>query len=87
MLDKIPAYDETWVRNLFVWGLHLNIAYEVKVKHPRMLQQAMKLAKRADVAITMSRRLGQRYASPQHQKKTGDTQASRSRGRKGYWKN
>ena len=26
VLDKIPAYEESWVRNIFVWGLHPNIA-------------------------------------------------------------
>ena len=87
VLDKIPAYDETWVRNLFVWGLHANIAQAVNMKNPRTLNQAMKLAKRADIAVTMSRRPGQKEAGPQDQRKAGDMQASGSGGRKGYWKN
>ena len=87
VLDKIPAYDETWVRNLFVWGLHANIAQAVNMKIPRTLNQAMKLAKRADVAVTMSRRPGQKDAGSQDQRKTGDAQASGSGGRRGYWKN
>ena len=58
VLDRIPAYDETRVRNLFVWGLHLHIAQAVNMKNPRTLNQAMKLAKRADNAVTMSRRSG-----------------------------
>ena len=56
VLDKIPAYEESWVRNIFVWGLHSSIAQEVNMKNPRTLNRAMELAKRADVAITMSKR-------------------------------
>ena len=26
VLEKIPHYDESWVRNLFVWGLHSHLA-------------------------------------------------------------
>ena len=37
VLDKISAYDETWVRNLFVWGLHANITQAVTMKNPRTL--------------------------------------------------
>ena len=58
VLDKIPAYDETWVRNLFVWGLHSHIAQAINMKNPRTLNQAMRLAKRANIAVTMSRRPG-----------------------------
>ena len=58
VLDKIPVYEKSWVRNMFVWGLHSNIAQEVNMKNPRTLNRAMELAKRADVAITMSRKPG-----------------------------
>ena len=75
------------MKNLLVWGLHSNIAQAVNMKTPRILNQAMKLAKRADMAINMSRRPGQRDAGSQDQKKTGDAQASGSTGKKGYWKN
>ena len=68
VLDKIPVYEESWVRNIFVWGLHPNIAQEVNMKNPRTLNRAMELAKRADVAISMSRRPGQRDVD-QRQKK------------------
>ena len=74
VLDKIPAYEESWVRNIFVWGLHSNIAQEVNLKNPRPLNRAMELAKRADVAITMSRRPGQRDAGSQEQKKPAASQ-------------
>ena len=60
MLDKIPAFDKTWVRNLFVWGLHVGLAQQVNMKNPATLNRAMQLAKRVDVAMTMSRRPGQR---------------------------
>ena len=87
VLDKIPAYDETWVRNLFVWGLHTGIAQQVNMKNPTTLNRAMQLAKRADMAIAMSRRPGQRDADAQ-QKKPDGAQASGSGGqKKGYWKN
>ena len=58
VLDKIPEYEGKWVKNLFVWGLHQNIAQQVNMKNPGTLTHAMKLAKRADMAITMSRRPG-----------------------------
>ena len=83
MLDKILACDETWVRNLFIWGLHTNIAQTVNMKNLSTLNRAMQLAKRADMAITMSRRPGQRDVGSQDQKKTGDAQASGSTGKKG----
>ena len=76
VLDKIPAYEESWVRNIFVWGLHPNIAQEVNMKNPRMLNRAMELAKRADVAITMARRPAQRDAGSQEQKKPAANQQS-----------
>ena len=69
VLDKILVYEESWVRNIFVWGLHSTIAQEVNMKNPRTLNRAMELAKRADVAITMSRRPSQRDAGSQDQKK------------------
>ena len=65
VLDKILVYEESWVRNIFVWGLHSTIAQEVNMKNPRTLNRAMELAKRADVAVTMSRRPGQRDAGSQ----------------------
>ena len=87
VLDKIPAYDETWVRNLFVWGLHAGLAQQVNMKNPTTLNRAMQLAKRADVAMAMSRRPGQREVDSQ-QKKTDGAQASGSGGfKKGYFKN
>ena len=87
VLDKIPAYDESWVRNIFVWGLHANLAQQVNMKNPTTLNKAMQLAKRADVAMTMSRRPGQRDADAQ-QRKTDGAQASGSRGgHRGYYKN
>ena len=76
VLDKIPAYKESWVRNMFVWGLHSNIAQEVNMKNPRMLNRAMELAKRADVAITMSRKPGQRDTGSQDQRKPAASQQS-----------
>ena len=59
----------------------------MNMKNPRTLNQAMKLAKRADIAVTMSIRPGQKGVGPQDQRKAGDMQASGSGGRKGYWKN
>ena len=87
VLDKIPAYEESWVRNIFVWGLHPNIAQEVNMKNPRTLNRAMELVKRADVAITMSRRPGQRDAGSQEQKKPAAVQQPEQQRRRGYWKN
>ena len=49
---------------LIYLGLHANIAQAVNIKNPSMLNRAMQLAKRADMAITMSRRPGQRDAGP-----------------------
>ena len=60
--------------NIFIWGLHSNIAQEVNMKNPRTLNRAMELAKRADVAITISRRSGQRDARSQEQKKPAAVQ-------------
>ena len=62
VLDKTSANDKTWVKNLFVRGLHSNITQAMNIKTPRMLNQAMKLVKRADIAVTISRRLGQKDA-------------------------
>lgn len=65
VLDKIPDYDDTRVRNLFVLGLHSNIAQAINMKNPRILNQAMKLTKRAGIAMIMSRRLGQKNIGSQ----------------------
>ena len=69
VLDKIPVYEESWVRNIFVSGLHSTIAQEVNMKNPRTLNRAMELAKRADVAITISKRPGQWDSRSEEQKK------------------
>ena len=86
MLDKILAYDEIWVRNLFVWDLQANIAQAVNMKNLRALTPAMKLAKRADIVVKMSKRLDQKDADGQDQRKASDAQASRFIGKRGYWK-
>ena len=39
VLDKIPVYEESWVKNIFVWGLHPNIAQEVNMKKSENAQQ------------------------------------------------
>ena len=85
MLDKIPAYEESWVRNIFVWGLHPSIAQEVNMKNPKTLNRAMELAKRADVAITMARRPSQRDAGSQEQRKPAAGQQHEQQKKKGYW--
>ena len=84
VLDKIPVYEESWIRNIFVWGLHSTIAQEVNMKNPRMLNRAMELAKRADVAITMSKRPGQWDAGSQEQKKPAAVQQPEQQRRRGY---
>ena len=58
VLEKILCYDESWVQNLFVWGLHSHLATQVNMQHPATLNRAIQLAKRADVAVQLSRRPG-----------------------------
>ena len=58
VLEKIAHYDESWVRNLFVWGLHSHLATQVNMQNPATLNRAIQLAKKADVAIQLSRRPG-----------------------------
>ena len=58
VLEKIPCYDESWVRNLFVWGLHSHLATQVNMQNPATLNRVIQLAKRADVAVQLSRRPG-----------------------------
>ena len=87
VLDKIPVYEESWVKNIFVWGLHSTIAQEVNMKNPRTLNRAMELAKRANVAITMSRRLGQQDAGSQEQRKPATVQQPEQQKKRGYWQN
>ena len=54
------------------------------MKNHKALNQTIKLAKRAGIAITMSKRSGHMDAGSQDQKKTGEAQASGSAGKKGY---
>ena len=58
VLERIHHYDESWVRNLFVWGLHSHLATQVNMQNPATLNRAIQLAKRADVAVQLSRRPG-----------------------------
>ena len=53
VLEKIPCYDESWVRNLFVWGLQSHLATQVNMQNPATLNRAIQLAKRADVAVQL----------------------------------
>ena len=57
------------------------------MKNPSTLKRAMELAKRADVAITMSRRPVQRDAGSQEQKKPAAGQQSEQQRKRGYWQN
>ena len=57
------------------------------MKNLRTLNRAMELAKRADVAITMSRRLGQQDAGSQEQKKPAAGQQPEQQKKRGYWQN
>ena len=68
VLEKIPHYDESWVRNLFVWGLHSHLATRVNMQNPAMLNRPIKLAKKADVVIQMSRRPGASGSGSSQQK-------------------
>ena len=56
VLEKIPHYDESWVQNLFIWGLQPHLAPQVNIQNPATLNRAIRLAKKADVAARMSRR-------------------------------
>ena len=69
MLEKIPHYDESWVQNLFIWGLQPHLATQVNMQNPAMLNRAIRLAKKADVATGMSRRPGLSGSSSVPQKK------------------
>ena len=68
VLEKIPCYDESWVRNLFVWGLHSHLATQVNMQNPATLNRAIQLAKRVDVAVQLSRRPGASGSSSTQQK-------------------
>ena len=87
VLDKIPVYEESWVRNIFVWALHSTIAQEVNMKNPITLNRAIELAKRANVAITMSRRPGQRDTGSQEQRKPTVVQQPEQQRKRGHWQN
>ena len=54
------------------------------MKNLRTLNRAMELAKRADVAITMSRRPGQRDAGCQEQRKPTAIQQPGQQRKRGY---
>lgn len=85
VLEKIPNYEDSWVRYLFVWGLQPHPPTQVNMKNPSTLNRAIKLAKRADVAIQLSRRPGASSSSSQQQKKrpVGGGSSSSSQGRPG----
>ena len=68
VLEKITHYDESWVRNLFMLGLHSHLATQVNMQNPAMLNRAIKLAKKADVAIQMNRRSGASGSGSSQQK-------------------
>ena len=70
VLEKIPNYEESWVRNLFVWGLHSHLATQVNMQNPATLNRAIQLAKKADVAVQLSRRPGASGSSSSQQQKT-----------------
>ena len=68
VLEKIPHYDESWVKNLFVWGLHSHLATQVNMQSPVTLNRAIQLAKKADVAVQLSRRPGASGSGSSQQK-------------------
>ena len=57
------------------------------MKNLRTLNRAMELAKRADVAITMSKRPSQRDARSQEQRKSTAVQQPEQQRKPGYWQN
>ena len=68
VLERIPHYDESWVRNLFIWGLQSHLATQVNMQNPATLNRAIQLAKRADVAVQLSRRPGASGSGSSQQK-------------------
>ena len=74
-LNKVAQYDQTWVKNIFIWGLQPNLATTVSLKSPATLSKAMQLAKKVDSSILISRRPG---AGNQDKQQAGGKQSGGS---------
>ena len=46
VLEKVPHYDESSVRNLFVWGMHSHLTTQINMQNPNMLNRAIKMVKK-----------------------------------------
>ena len=85
VLDKVPQYDQTWVKNIFIWGLHPTLATTISLKSPATLSKAIELAKRVDSSILISRRPGN-SSNVDKQSSGGKNEGGRNFGGSNQWK-
>ena len=57
-LDQVSSFDEMWLQNIFIWGLHSHIATQVALAKPRNLDSAIQTALQVDQVMKMSRKPG-----------------------------
>ena len=57
-MDKVEAYNESWLLKMFIWGLPQDQAVLVSQGRPKRLSQAFQLARDAALAAQMARRPG-----------------------------
>ena len=55
-LDQISSFNEQWVKNIFIWGLHANIAAQVALARTRSLDATIQIALQVDQALKFSKK-------------------------------
>ena len=77
LLYKLPSYDESWMLDIFIWGLQPHMARIVTAHRPQTVDEATTIAKEIDFAIRASQpdcRTGKTFNS--HKQSKGQKQKS-----------
>ena len=88
LLNRIPSYDESWMIDIFIWGLQPHIARIVSISRPKTVVEAMTIAEEIDHAIRASQKchlMGQsisvKNSSPGKWKKMRGNQLQQNEGK------
>ena len=56
LMDRLPSYDENWMRNIFIWGLQPHIARSVSAAQPETVLREINVAESIDYALRTSQK-------------------------------
>lgn len=56
LMNKLPSYDESWIVNIFIWGLQPQLAKSLSTCSPDTATKVIQLAEEIDFSIWASQK-------------------------------